>query len=228
MFAADYSQIELRVLAHIANDEKLITAFKNDLDIHTQTAMDVFHVERDEVTSNMRRQAKAVNFGIVYGISDYGLSQNLGITRKEAKQFIERYFNSYPSVKEYMDDIVVEAKQKGYVTTLMNRRRYLPDITSRNFNVRSFAERTAMNTPIQGSAADIIKKAMIDLDHRIKQEKLQAKLLLQVHDELILEAPEDEIEILKEIVPEMMERIVEISVPLKVDYSYGESWFDAK
>lgn len=158
MFAADYSQIELRVLAHIANDEKLITAFKNDLDIHTQTAMDVFHVERDEVTSNMRRQAKAVNFGIVYGISDYGLSQNLGITRKEAKQFIERYFNSYPSVKEYMDDIVVEAKQKGYVTTLMNRRRYLPDITSRNFNVRSFAERTAMNTPIQGSAADIIKK----------------------------------------------------------------------
>lgn len=228
MFAADYSQIELRVLAHIANDEKLITAFKNDLDIHTQTAMDVFHVERDEVTSNMRRQAKAVNFGIVYGISDYGLSQNLGITRKEAKQFIERYFNSYPSVKEYMDDIVVEAKQKGYVTTLMNRRRYLPDITSRNFNVRSFAERTAMNTPIQGSAADIIKKAMIDLDHRIKQEKLQAKLLLQVHDELILEAPEDEIEILKEIVPEMMERTVEISVPLKVDYSYGESWFDAK
>lgn len=228
MFAADYSQIELRVLAHIAEDEKLIAAFKNNLDIHTQTAMDVFHVGKDEVTSNMRRQAKAVNFGIVYGISDYGLSQNLGITRKEAKQFIERYFNSYPSVKEYMDDIVVEAKQKGYVSTLMNRRRYLPDITSRNFNVRSFAERTAMNTPIQGSAADIIKKAMIDLDHRIKQEKLQAKLLLQVHDELILEAPEDEIEILKEIVPEMMERTVEISVPLKVDYSYGESWFDAK
>lgn len=228
MFAADYSQIELRVLAHIAEDEKLIAAFKNDLDIHTQTAMDVFHVGKEEVTSNMRRQAKAVNFGIVYGISDYGLSQNLGITRKEAKQFIERYFNSYPSVKEYMDDIVVEAKQKGYVSTLMNRRRYLPDITSRNFNVRSFAERTAMNTPIQGSAADIIKKAMIDLDHRIKQEKLQAKLLLQVHDELILEAPEDEIEILKEIVPEMMERTVEISVPLKVDYSYGESWFDAK
>ncbi len=228
MFAADYSQIELRVLAHIANDEKLSAAFKNDLDIHTQTAMDVFHVERDEVTSNMRRQAKAVNFGIVYGISDYGLSQNLGITRKEAKQFIERYFDSYPSVKEYMDDIVVEAKQKGYVSTLMNRRRYLPDITSRNFNVRSFAERTAMNTPIQGSAADIIKKAMIDLDHRMKQEKLQAKLLLQVHDELILEAPEDEIETLKEIVPEMMEKTVEISVPLKVDYSYGESWFDAK
>ncbi|GIO21710.1 DNA polymerase I [Oceanobacillus sp. J11TS1] len=228
MFAADYSQIELRVLAHIANDEKLIAAFKDNLDIHTQTAMDVFHVEKDEVTANMRRQAKAVNFGIVYGISDYGLSQNLGITRKEAKQFIERYFNSYPSVKAYMDDIVTEAKHKGYVSTLMNRRRYLPDITSRNFNVRSFAERTAMNTPIQGSAADIIKKAMIDLDHRIKQENLQAKLLLQVHDELILEAPEEEIEILKEIVPEMMENTVEISVPLKVDYSYGESWFDAK
>ncbi|MFD1067422.1 DNA polymerase I [Oceanobacillus locisalsi] len=228
MFAADYSQIELRVLAHIADDEKLKMAFQNDLDIHTQTAMDVFHVEREEVTSNMRRQAKAVNFGIVYGISDYGLSQNLGITRKEAKQFIERYFSSYPNVKAYMDDIVVEAKQKGYVSTLMNRRRYLPDITSRNFNVRSFAERTAMNTPIQGSAADIIKKAMIDLDNRMKQEKLQAKLLLQVHDELILEAPENEIETLKKIVPEMMEKTVDISVPLKVDYSYGESWFDAK
>lgn len=228
MFAADYSQIELRVLAHIAKDEKLIAAFKNGLDIHTQTAMDVFHVEKDQVDANMRRQAKAVNFGIVYGISDYGLSQNLGITRKEAKHFIERYFASYPAVKEYMDDIVVEAKQKGYVSTLMKRRRYLPDITSRNFNVRSFAERTAMNTPIQGSAADIIKKAMIDLDHRMKQEKLQAKLLLQVHDELILEAPEEEIDILKDIVPEMMENTVELDVPLKVDYSYGQSWFDAK
>ncbi|WP_077596573.1 DNA polymerase I [Oceanobacillus kimchii] len=228
MFAADYSQIELRVLAHIAGDEKLIKAFKEDTDIHTQTAMDVFHVEADEVTSNMRRQAKAVNFGIVYGISDYGLSQNLGITRKEAKKFIERYFNSYPGVKSYMDEIVQEAKHKGFVSTIMKRRRYLPDITSRNFNMRSFAERTAMNTPIQGSAADIIKKAMIDLDHRLKEEDLQAKLLLQVHDELILEAPENEIDKLKEIVPDVMERTVELDVPLKVDYSYGKSWFDAK
>ena len=228
MFAADYSQIELRVLAHIAGDEKLIKAFKEDTDIHTQTAMDVFHVEADEVTSNMRRQAKAVNFGIVYGISDYGLSQNLGITRKEAKKFIERYFNSYPGVKSYMDEIVQEAKHKGFVSTIMKRRRYLPDITSRNFNMRSFAERTAMNTPIQGSAADIIKKAMIDLDHRLKEEDLQAKVLLQVHDELILEAPENEIDKLKEIVPDVMERTVELDVPLKVDYSFGKSWFDAK
>ncbi len=228
MFAADYSQIELRVLAHIANDEKLVQAFQNDLDIHTQTAMDVFHVENEEVTPNMRRQAKAVNFGIVYGISDYGLSQNLGITRKEAKQFIDRYFNIYTGVKTYMEDIVQEAKLHGYVTTIMNRRRYLPEITSRNFNVRSFAERTAMNSPIQGSAADIIKKAMIDLNEKLKVEKMQARMLLQVHDELILEAPREEIDKLKEIVPAMMENTVELRVPLKVDYAYGESWFDAK
>ncbi|OZU89750.1 DNA polymerase I [Virgibacillus indicus] len=228
MFAADYSQIELRVLAHIAGDEKLISAFNNDLDIHTQTAMDVFHVNEDEVTANMRRQAKAVNFGIVYGISDYGLSQNLGITRKEAKQFIDRYFESYPGVKTYMEDIVQEAKHKGYVSTLMKRRRYLPEITSRNFNLRSFAERTAMNTPIQGSAADIIKKAMIDLDGKLKEEKLKARMLLQVHDELILEAPKGEIDKLKEIVPAMMEGTFDLTVPLKVDYAFGDSWFDAK
>ncbi|EQB35734.1 MULTISPECIES: DNA polymerase I [Virgibacillus] len=228
MFAADYSQIELRVLAHIANDEKLIAAFKNNIDIHTQTAMDVFHVEKDQVTANMRRQAKAVNFGIVYGISDYGLSQNLGITRKEAKKFIDRYFASYPGVKVYMEEIVQEAKHKGFVSTLMKRRRYLPDITSRNFNVRSFAERTAMNSPIQGSAADIIKKAMIDLDNKLKEEKLQARMLLQVHDELIVEAPRSEIDKLKEIIPAIMEETVELAVPLKVDYAYGDSWFDAK
>ncbi|GGA81851.1 DNA polymerase I [Ornithinibacillus halotolerans] len=228
MFAADYSQIELRVLAHIAKDEKLIAAFQTGQDIHTQTAMEVFHVSEDEVTSDMRRQAKAVNFGIVYGISDFGLSQNLGITRKEAKQFIERYFESYPGVKSYMDEIVQEAKLNGYVTTLMNRRRYLPEITSRNFNLRSFAERTAMNTPIQGTAADIIKKAMIDLREKLKDEKMQARMLLQVHDELILEAPKEELEKLKEIVPEMMENTVELNVPLKAEYAYGESWYDAK
>ncbi|KAB8138246.1 DNA polymerase I [Gracilibacillus oryzae] len=228
IFAADYSQIELRVLAHIAKDEKLQAAFKNDKDIHTQTAMDVFHVKEDEVTSNMRRQAKAVNFGIVYGISDYGLSQSLGITRKEAKKFIERYLESYPAVRDYMKDIVQEAKQDGFVTTIMNRRRYLPDITSRNFNVRSFAERTAMNTPIQGSAADIIKLAMIELDRRLKEEKFQAKLLLQVHDELILEVPEEELESIEKLVTDVMEHAVELTVPLKVDASYGETWYDAK
>ena len=228
IFAADYSQIELRVLAHIANDENLISAFTNDLDIHTKTAMDVFHVEEDEVTSDMRRQAKAVNFGIVYGISDFGLSQNLGITRKEAGYFIERYFASFPGVKEYMEDIVEEVRQKGYVSTLLHRRRYIPEITARNFNVRSFAERTAMNTPIQGSAADIIKKAMIDMAKRLKADKLKTKLLLQVHDELIFEAPEEEIEILKRIVPEVMENAISLKVPLKVDYEYGKTWYDAK
>ncbi|MBS2969973.1 DNA polymerase I [Metabacillus sp. KIGAM252] len=228
IFAADYSQIELRVLAHIAQDKNLMEAFRNDMDVHTKTAMDVFHVEMDEVTSNMRRQAKAVNFGIVYGISDYGLSQSLGITRKEASEFISRYLESFDGVKEYMDDIVRDAKQKGYVSTLLQRRRYLPEITSRNFNLRSFAERTAMNTPIQGSAADIIKKAMIDMARELEEQGLQSNLLLQVHDELIFEAPPEEIEILKKLVPQVMEHAVELDVPLKVDYAYGDSWYDAK
>ncbi|TKC15766.1 DNA polymerase I [Robertmurraya kyonggiensis] len=228
IFAADYSQIELRVLAHIAGDDKLIEAFKEGLDIHTKTAMEVFRVSKDEVTSNMRRHAKAVNFGIVYGISDYGLSQSLNITRKEAGQFIEKYLESYPGVKDYMEDIVKDAKQKGFVSTLLQRRRYLPEITSRNFNIRSFAERTAMNTPIQGSAADIIKKAMIDMADRLEKEGLKTRLLLQVHDELIFEAPQDEIKILKEIVPDVMENAIELKVPLKVDFSYGPTWFDAK
>ncbi|HAK0932930.1 TPA: DNA polymerase I, partial [Listeria monocytogenes] len=228
MFSADYSQVELRVLAHISEDENLIYAFKHDYDIHTKTAMDVFHVEKEEVDSLMRRQAKAVNFGIVYGISDYGLSQNLGITRKEAKDFIDRYFVSYPAVKEYMQDIVRFAKEKGYVETILHRRRYIPEIVSRNFNVRGFAERTAMNTPIQGSAADIIKKAMILMSERLVSEKLKAKLLLQVHDELIFEAPEAEIAKLEEIVPDVMENAVELSVPLKVDSAFGDTWYDAK
>ncbi|MGE8078562.1 DNA polymerase I [Peribacillus loiseleuriae] len=228
IFAADYSQIELRVLAHIANDEAMIEAFRSNMDIHTKTAMDVFHVEKDEVTSNMRRQAKAVNFGIVYGISDYGLSQSLGISRKEAGEFIEKYLKSFPGVQEYMRESIFEANQKGYVNTLLNRRRYIPEITSKNFNIRSFAERTAMNTPIQGSAADIIKLAMINMAERIQRENLKTKMLLQVHDELIFEAPPEEIDILMKIVPEEMERAIELNVPLKVDYSYGPTWFDAK
>jgi len=228
ILAADYSQIELRVLAHISKDKNLIEAFTNDMDVHTKTAMDVFHVSEEEVTPAMRRQAKAVNFGIVYGISDYGLSQNLGITRKEAAAFIERYFHSFQGVKEYMEETVQEAKQRGYVTTLLSRRRYIPELTSRNFNLRSFAERTAMNTPIQGSAADIIKKAMIDMADKLKEKNLQAKLLLQVHDELIFEAPEDEIKVLEKLVPEVMEHALELDVPLKVDCASGPSWYDAK
>ncbi|WPK10653.1 DNA polymerase I [Lysinibacillus louembei] len=229
LFAADYSQIELRVLAHMCQDPTLVEAFKEGMDIHTRTAMDVFGVTNpDEVTANMRRTAKAVNFGIIYGISDYGLSQNLDITRKKAAQFIENYLQSFPGVKGYMESIVADAKREGFVTTILNRRRYLPEINSSNFNLRSFAERTAMNTPIQGSAADIIKKAMINMDARLKKEGLQAKLLLQVHDELIFEAPVEEIEILERIVPEVMESAIELAVPLKVDYSHGYSWYDAK
>ncbi|MGE8017639.1 DNA polymerase I [Peribacillus frigoritolerans] len=228
IFAADYSQIELRVLAHIANDSGLVEAFQAGMDIHTRTAMDVFHVSADQVTSNMRRHAKAVNFGIVYGISDYGLSQSLGITRKEAGEFIEKYLRSFPGVQEYMEESIHEARQKGYSTTLMQRRRYIPEITSRNFNIRSFAERTAMNTPIQGSAADIIKLAMINMNKRLKKEGLKTRMLLQVHDELIFETPPEELEILKVIVPEEMENAIELNVPLKVDYAFGPTWFDAK
>ena len=228
LFSADYSQIELRVLAHMSEDTNLVEAFREGMDIHTRTAMDVFHVTADEVNSDMRRAAKAVNFGIVYGISDYGLSQNLDISRKDAAVFIEKYFASFPGVKGYMDEIVQDAKLNGFVTTILNRRRYLPDITSSNFNLRSFAERTAMNTPIQGSAADIIKKAMIDMDARLKKEKLQAKLLLQVHDELIFEAPQEEIAMLEKIVPEVMENAIELAVPLKVDVNYGATWYEAK
>ncbi|AOH56047.1 DNA polymerase I [Peribacillus muralis] len=228
IFAADYSQIELRVLAHIANDSGLVEAFQAGMDIHTKTAMDVFHVSAEEVTSNMRRQAKAVNFGIVYGISDYGLSQSLGITRKEAGEFIEKYLRSFPGVQEYMEESIHEARQKGYSTTLLQRRRYIPEITSRNFNIRSFAERTAMNTPIQGSAADIIKLAMINMNKRLIKDGLKTRMLLQVHDELIFEAPPEELEILKVIVPEEMENAIALNVPLKVDYAFGPTWFDAK
>lgn len=229
IFGADYSQIELRVLAHISNDKHLKEAFIGEKDIHSSTAVRVFDLEdASEVTSNMRREAKAVNFGIVYGISDYGLSQNLGISRKEAKEYIETYFERYPGVKQFIDDIIRQAKEDGFVETLFHRRRYLPDINSRNFNLRSFAERTAMNTPIQGSAADIIKVAMIQMAEKLEEKGLQATMLLQVHDELIFEAPEEELPELEKLVSEVMETAVELSVPLKVDSSYGNSWYEAK
>jgi DNA polymerase-1 len=225
---ADYSQIELRVLAHISGDEKLKEAFLNGMDIHTKTAMDVFGVSEESVDSNMRRQAKAVNFGIVYGISDYGLSQNLNITRKEAAQFIEQYFAVFQGVRTFMDEVVKQAKKDGYVTTLLQRRRYLPEIGSPNFNLRSFAERTAMNSPIQGTAADIIKLAMVQLVKRMDEEKLRSRLLLQVHDELVLEVPEDELEKMQQLLREVMESALQLDVPLKVDVSYGVDWYDAK
>lgn len=229
IYSSDYSQIELRVLAHISDDEHLKAAFLEGQDIHSSTAMRVFGIEKaEDVTPNMRRQAKAVNFGIVYGISDYGLSQNLGITRKAAQQYIDTYFEKYPGVKEYMERIVREAKDQGFVETLYHRRRYLPDINSRNYNIRSFAERTAINTPIQGSAADILKIAMIELDKRLKESDLQATILLQVHDELVFEVPESELEMLDKLVSEVMEQAVALHVPLITDSSWGKTWYEAK
>ncbi|OBR66478.1 DNA polymerase I [Paenibacillus oryzae] len=228
ILAADYSQIELRVLAHISGDENLKEAFIHDMDIHTKTAMDVFGVEADKVDANMRRSAKAVNFGIVYGISDFGLSQNLGITRKDAASFIEQYFNVFKGVRQYMDDIVTSAKKDGYVTTLLDRRRYLPEIKSSNFNLRSFAERTAMNTPIQGTAADIIKLAMVQMDEALKSRGLKSRMLLQVHDELVFEVPPDELELMKGLLPEVMEGALKLDVPLKADVSFGDNWYEAK
>ncbi|MBO1299189.1 MULTISPECIES: DNA polymerase I [unclassified Enterococcus] len=229
IYSSDYSQIELRVLAHISDDEHLKAAFLEGQDIHSSTAMRVFGIEKaEDVTPNMRRQAKAVNFGIVYGISDYGLSQNLGITRKAAQQYIDTYFEKYPGVKEYMERIVREAKDQGFVETLYHRRRYLPDINSRNYNIRSFAERTAINTPIQGSAADILKIAMIELDKRLKESNLQATMLLQVHDELVFEVPESELEMLDKLVSEVMEQAVALHVPLITDSSWGKTWYEAK
>ncbi|MFV8213965.1 DNA polymerase I, partial [Streptococcus pluranimalium] len=225
LLSSDYSQIELRVLAHISGDEHLIDAFKHGADIHTSTAMRVFGIEKPEdVTSNDRRNAKAVNFGIVYGISDFGLSNNLGIPRKLAKEYIETYFERYPGIKNYMETVVREAKDKGYVETLFKRRRELPDINSRNFNVRNFAERTAINSPIQGSAADILKIAMINLDKALIEGDFKTKMLLQVHDEIVLEVPENEIENIQTLVKEVMETAIEMTVPLLAEESYGKTW----
>lgn len=228
ILGADYSQIELRVLAHISEDKGLREAFLHDMDIHTKTAMDVFGVSADQVDANMRRSAKAVNFGIVYGISDYGLSQNLNITRKEAARFIDQYFDAFQGVRKYMDDIVRDAKRDGYVTTLLERRRYLPEINASNFNLRSFAERTAMNTPIQGTAADIIKLAMVLMDQALSSHGLKSRMLLQVHDELVFEVPPEELELMSKLVPETMEKALTLSVPLKAEVSSGMNWYEAK
>ena len=225
---ADYSQIELRVLAHISQDPDLIEAFHNELDIHAATASKVFNVPIDQVTPLQRSRAKAVNFGIIYGISDYGLSENLHITRKEAQRYIDEYFDKYRGVKAYMDRVVQEGRDKGYVTTLLNRRREIPEILSKNFNLRSFGERTAMNTPIQGTAADIIKIAMVQVYQRLKEQNLKSSLILQVHDELILEVHKDEVEQVKEMVQWEMEHAMALDVPLKVEISIGENWYDTK
>ncbi|WP_155970748.1 DNA polymerase I [Streptococcus ruminantium] len=229
LLASDYSQIELRVLAHISQDQHLIEAFQQGADIHTSTAMRVFGIEKvEDVTANDRRNAKAVNFGVVYGISDFGLSNNLGISRKEAKAYIDTYFERFPGIKNYMETIVREARDKGFVETLYKRRRELPDINSRNFNVRNFAERTAINSPIQGSAADILKVAMIRLDRALTETGLATRMLLQVHDEIVLEVPKSELEVVKTMVKEIMESAINLSVPLIVDENEGQTWYEAK
>jgi DNA polymerase-1 len=225
---ADYSQIELRVLAHISGDNGLIDTFKKNEDIHTRTASEVFGIDIKDVTPLMRGRAKAVNFGIIYGMSDYGLSQDLKIPRKEAKKYIDSYFARYPGVKQYMTDIVEAARTDGYVRTIMNRRRYIPEITSRNAVKRNFGERIAMNTPIQGSAADLIKIAMIKVHSELKRRNLKSRLILQVHDELIVETHKSELQEVKKLVEECMENAIKLSVPVIVEISSGDNWYNAK
>ena len=225
---ADYSQIELRVLAHIAGDKNMANAFRSGADFHRVTASQVFNVPVDQVTPQMRSNAKAVNFGIVYGISEFSLSQDIGVTRYEAKAYIDSYLSKYPGVRDYMHDIVETARQQGYVTTAFGRRRYLPEITSTNFNIRSGAERIALNTPIQGTAADIIKLAMVRVFHALQKDALQARLILTVHDELIIECPAYEAYMVMDMITREMEQAVALSVPLVAEAKMGESWYDAK
>ena len=226
LVAADYSQIELRILAHMSKDPVLVESFMNDEDIHRRTASEVFGVPMEEVTKEMRRNAKAVNFGIIYGQTDYGLSKELGISRAEAKAYIENYFARYSGVKAWIDQAIADARTSGISTTMMGRKRYIKDINSKNFNLRSFAERTAVNTPIQGSAADIIKRAMLKVQSRLHHNKLKAQLLLQVHDELILEVPPQEIAGVIKILHECMEEAADLEVPLKIDVNVGFNWYD--
>uniref|UniRef100_UPI0032E37328 DNA polymerase I n=1 Tax=Lacrimispora sp. TaxID=2719234 RepID=UPI0032E37328 len=225
---ADYSQIELRVLAHMSGDERLIGAYQQAEDIHAITASEVFHVPLTEVTSLQRRNAKAVNFGIVYGISSFGLSEGLSITRKEATEYIEKYFETYPGVKLFLDKLVADAKETGYAVSMFGRRRPVPELKSSNFMQRSFGERVAMNSPIQGTAADIIKIAMIRVDRALKKQGLQSKIVLQVHDELLIETRLEELDQVKKLLVEEMKSAASLAVPLEVDANVGESWFDAK
>ena len=228
LLSADYSQIELRLLAHMSGDENFIDAFKRGQDIHARTAAEVFGIPLEEVTPELRRHAKAVNFGIVYGISDFGLARNLHISRKEAGDYISRYFTRYPGVRAFMDKVVAEAHETGYVTTMFGRRRELPAIKSRNFNQRMLAERMAMNTPIQGTAADVIKLAMIAAYRKLREAGLKSRILLQVHDELVLEVKESELETVQAILHEAMEHVVSLSVPLSIDVHWGRNWAEAK
>ena len=225
---ADYSQIELRVLAHMSQDENMIDAFNHNVDIHTKTASQVFNIDVEKVTSEQRSAAKAVNFGIVYGISDFGLSQNLKIPMKEAKQYIDSYLSKYQDIGKYMDETIEDAKRDGYVKTILNRRRYIPEINSGNAILKNLGKRLAMNAPIQGSAADIIKIAMVNVYKKLEENNLNSKLILQVHDELIIEAYENELEIVSRIMKDEMENAVHMDVSLDVDLNVGDSWYETK
>ena len=225
---ADYSQVELRVLAHMSGDQNMIDAFKHGEDIHRKTASQVFNVPVEEVTSELRSAAKAVNFGIIYGKTDFGLSEDLNIPVPQAKQYIESYFAKYEKIKEFMDNIIETAEKDGYSQTMFNRRRYIPEIKSKNFMERNRGKRAAMNAPIQGSAADIIKIAMVNVFRRLEKEELRSKLILQVHDELIVETPIDELEKVEKIVREEMENAVDMKVALTVDLNTGVSWYETK
>jgi DNA polymerase-1 len=227
LMAADYSQIELRVIAALAKDEAMIQAFQNGEDIHRATAAKVFEVAPDEVTREQRSNAKTVNFGIVYGVSAFGLSQQTDMSRKEAKAAIDGYFRTYPGIKKYMDDQVAFAREHGYVETITGRRRYLKDIDSRNAVVRGHSERNAVNAPIQGSAADIIKLAMIEVDRAMRAAKMKSRMLLQVHDELVFDAAQDELEALKSLVAEKMEAAVDLAVPMVAEVGTGDNWLQA-
>lgn len=228
LLSSDYSQIELRIFSHLANIEKMKEAFINNIDIHTKTASDVYKVDIKDVTKTMRRNAKAVNFGIIYGISTYGLSTDLGISVKEAKEFIDNYFETYPGIKTYMDNCIKEAHEKGYVKTIMNRKRIIDELNNTNYMIRSMGERMALNTPIQGSSADILKKAMIDINEEFEKNNLKSTMLLQVHDELIFNVLNDELEIVKKLVKEKMENAYKLSIPMEVDINIGNNWYDAK
>jgi DNA polymerase-1 len=228
LMACDYSQVELRVLAHIADEKGLIDAFVAGMDIHTKTAMDLFKVEASEVTSLMRRAAKAVNFGIVYGISDFGLAQQIDVSRKEAQEFIDRYFESYPNILTYTHSTIEECTEKGYVTTLYGRRREIPEIFDKNYMVREFGKRAATNARIQGTAADLIKLAMIKIDQRMKKEGVKSKMLLQVHDELIFDVVNGEEDLMKNIIEEEMTHAMELKVPLVAECKAGNSWYQVK
>ena len=225
---ADYSQIELRVLAHISEDKHMIDAFNHNEDIHKQAASKVFKTPIDEVTKEQRSNAKAVNFGIVYGISDFGLAEQLGISRKRAKQYIDEYLTEYAGIKEFMENIIEKTKEKGYVETLFHRRRYVPELNSKNYMVRQFGNRVAMNTPIQGTAADIMKIAMIHVNEELKKRGLKAKIILQVHDEMMIEAPESEKEEVKEIMKKEMESAIQLKIPLVAEISEAKNWYDCK